>query len=67
MIEINPERLLKDLYILRSFGGVGNGVVRTAFSDIDMESRSTRGERSSKGISPKSPVPGLPNRASNRQ
>jgi N-carbamoyl-L-amino-acid hydrolase len=39
MIEINPERLLNDLNILRSFGRVGNGVVRTAFSEIDMESR----------------------------
>jgi N-carbamoyl-L-amino-acid hydrolase len=39
MIEINPERLLHDLNSLRSFGSVGNGVVRTAFSDIDMESR----------------------------
>jgi len=39
MIEINPKRLLNDLSTLRSFGGVGKGVVRTAFSDIDMESR----------------------------
>jgi N-carbamoyl-L-amino-acid hydrolase len=39
MIEINPERLLNDLNTLRSFGRVGNGVVRTAFSEIDMESR----------------------------
>ncbi len=39
MIEINPERLLNDLNSLRSFGGVGNGVVRTAFSVEDMESR----------------------------
>jgi N-carbamoyl-L-amino-acid hydrolase len=39
MIEINPERLLNDLDTLRSFGSVGNGVVRTAFSDIDMQSR----------------------------
>ena len=39
MIEIDPERLLKDLSTLRSFGAVGNGVVRTAFSDIDMASR----------------------------
>ncbi len=39
MIEVNPERLLNDLNTLRSFGSVGNGVVRTAFSDIDMESR----------------------------
>jgi N-carbamoyl-L-amino-acid hydrolase len=39
MIEIDPERLLGDLDALRSFGAVGNGVVRTAFSDVDMESR----------------------------
>ncbi len=39
MIEINPERLLSSLNALRSFGGVGNGVVRTAFSVVDMESR----------------------------
>ena len=39
MIEINSKRLLIDLDTLRSFGSVGNGVVRTAFSDIDMESR----------------------------
>jgi len=39
MIEINPERLLNDLNTLRSFGSIGKGVVRTAFSDIDMESR----------------------------
>ncbi|MCP4011162.1 MAG: Zn-dependent hydrolase, partial [Proteobacteria bacterium] len=39
MIEINPERLLNDLNTLRTFGGVGNGVVRTAFSDVDIKSR----------------------------
>ncbi len=39
MIDINPERLIKELNTLRSFGGIGNGVVRTAFSDTDMESR----------------------------
>ncbi len=39
MIEINPERLLNHLNTLRSFGRVGTGVVRTAFSEIDMESR----------------------------
>ncbi len=39
MIEINPERLLTDLNTLRSFGSVGSGVVRTAFSEVDMESR----------------------------
>jgi len=39
MIKINPQRLLSDLQALRSFGASGNGVVRTAFSDIDIESR----------------------------
>ncbi len=39
MIDINPQRLLNDLNSLRSFGAVGSGVVRTAFSDVDMESR----------------------------
>jgi len=33
MIEINPERLLNDLNTLRSFGSIGKGVVRTAFSN----------------------------------
>ncbi|MCP4491977.1 MAG: hydantoinase/carbamoylase family amidase [Gammaproteobacteria bacterium] len=39
MIEIQPERLLDDLNTLRSFGRVGSGVVRTAFSDVDIQSR----------------------------
>ena len=39
MPEINPERLLDDLRRLRSFGACGNGVVRTSFTDVDMESR----------------------------
>lgn len=39
MPEINPQRLLDDLHRLRSFGAVGNGVVRTALSGIDLESR----------------------------
>jgi len=39
MIDIDPERLLRDLHALRSFGAVGDGVVRTAFSPVDMEAR----------------------------
>lgn len=39
MPEINRQRLLDDLRKLRSFGAHGNGVVRTAFSDVDLESR----------------------------
>jgi beta-ureidopropionase / N-carbamoyl-L-amino-acid hydrolase len=39
MPKINAERLLKDLRDLRAFGAVDNGVVRPAFSDVDMESR----------------------------
>ncbi len=39
MIKINPQRLLNDLNTLRTFGGVGNGVVRTAFSAVDIKSR----------------------------
>jgi N-carbamoyl-L-amino-acid hydrolase len=36
---INPERLLKDLKRLRSFGATGPGVVRLALSPVDMASR----------------------------
>jgi beta-ureidopropionase / N-carbamoyl-L-amino-acid hydrolase len=36
---INPERLLADLAALRSFGAHGHGVVRLAFSPVDMEAR----------------------------
>jgi len=39
MPSINAERLLKDLRDLRAIGTVGNGVVRPAFSDTDMEAR----------------------------
>ncbi len=39
MIAINPKRLIKDLSDLRSFGASGNGVVRPAYSDVDMASR----------------------------
>ena len=36
---INRQRLLEDLHKLRSFGACGNGVVRTALSEVDLESR----------------------------
>lgn len=41
MIRVNPERFLKDLHHLRSFGaaGVGKGVMRPAFSPYDIEAR----------------------------
>ncbi len=41
MIRVNPERFLKDLHHLRSFGaaGVGKGVMRPAFSPSDIEAR----------------------------
>jgi N-carbamoyl-L-amino-acid hydrolase len=41
MVRVNPERFLKDLHHLRSFGaaGVGKGVVRPAFSPSDIEAR----------------------------
>ena len=42
---INPERLLKDLKQLRSFGAQGQGVVRLSLSPIDMESRHWLAER----------------------
>jgi len=45
MPKINADRLLKDLQDLRAFGAEGNGVVRPAFSDIDMESRRWLAER----------------------
>ncbi len=37
--KIDPERLLGDLKTLRSFGACGTGVVRQAFSDIDLAAR----------------------------
>ncbi|HEX9771638.1 MAG TPA: Zn-dependent hydrolase [Kiloniellales bacterium] len=37
--QIDPARLLSDLRTLRSFGACGTGVVRQAFSDIDMAAR----------------------------
>ena len=39
MPTINPDRLLKDLQKLRSFGACKNGVVRLSFSEVDMQSR----------------------------
>ena len=39
MPKINRQRLLDDLHKLRSFGAAGTGVVRTALSDVDLESR----------------------------
>ncbi len=39
IVSIRPSRLLGDLHTLRSFGAVGNGVVRPTFSDADMEAR----------------------------
>ncbi len=44
-ITIEPNRLLKDLYKLRSFGARGNGVVRPAFSDCDIAARKWLSER----------------------
>jgi len=39
MVKIKPERLLADLHELRKFGACGKGVVRTAFSQVDLDSR----------------------------
>jgi len=39
MPRIEPDRLLGDLRKLRTFGACGTGVVRQAFSPIDMEAR----------------------------
>ena len=36
MITIKGERLLGDLRVLRAMGAEGTGVVRPAFSDMDM-------------------------------
>lgn len=38
-LSINPDRFLADLHMLRSFGKSGNGVVRPAFSQADIEAR----------------------------
>ncbi|MBT6909972.1 MAG: M20/M25/M40 family metallo-hydrolase, partial [Rhodospirillaceae bacterium] len=39
MVKINGERLLGDLRALRAMGAIGTGVVRPAFSDMDMQAR----------------------------
>jgi len=39
MLSIDGERLLADLRHLRSFGACGTGVVRQAFSPVDMDAR----------------------------
>ena len=39
MVQIDGDRLLGSLAELRSFGAVGNGVVRPTFSDVDMAAR----------------------------
>lgn len=39
MPRINAARLLNDLHTLRGFGATGTGVVRTTYSDVDMDSR----------------------------
>ena len=44
-ITINPDRLLDDLSKLRTFGARGDGVVRPAFSDIDIAARNWLSER----------------------
>jgi N-carbamoyl-L-amino-acid hydrolase len=44
---INPDRLLGDLYKLRSFGSQGPGVVRPSLSPIDMQARHWLQERMS--------------------
>ena len=38
-ITVIPERLINDLNTLRSFGSHGLGVIRPAFSDMDLQSR----------------------------
>ena len=45
MPQINPERLLKDLKTLRSFGSCGTGVVRPSLSSVDLEARRWLQER----------------------
>ena len=47
MSKINPQRLLDDLHTLRGFGRQGGGVVRPAFSPIDIEARRWLCERMS--------------------
>ena len=45
MIAIKGERLLGDLRVLRAMGAEGTGVVRPAFSDMDMVARRWLAER----------------------
>jgi N-carbamoyl-L-amino-acid hydrolase len=52
-LKINPDRLLEDLNTLRSFGACGKGVVRPAFSEIDIQSRQWLVEQmASAGLTP---------------
>ncbi|MCP4319107.1 MAG: hydantoinase/carbamoylase family amidase [Hyphomicrobiales bacterium] len=52
-ISINPDRLLADLHTLRSFGKSGNGVVRPAFSQADIEARKwLAGRMNEAGLNP---------------
>ena len=39
MVKVNGDRLLQDLRALRAMGATGTGVVRPAFSEIDMQAR----------------------------
>jgi N-carbamoyl-L-amino-acid hydrolase len=39
MPQIDPDRLLSDLRTLRNFGACGTGVVRQAFTPVDMDAR----------------------------
>ncbi len=45
MVKINGERLLGDLRVLRAMGAQGTGVVRPAFSEMDMTARRWLAER----------------------
>ncbi|MBT3534204.1 MAG: M20/M25/M40 family metallo-hydrolase, partial [Rhodospirillaceae bacterium] len=45
MVKINGERLLGDLRALRAMGATGTGVVRPAFSAMDMQARHWLAER----------------------
>ncbi|MDP6832655.1 MAG: Zn-dependent hydrolase, partial [Alphaproteobacteria bacterium] len=39
MVKINGDRLLEDLRALRAMGATGTGVVRPAYSEMDMTAR----------------------------
>lgn len=45
MPKINGKRLIQDLERLRSFGAMGTGVVRLAFSPVDMDARGWLAQR----------------------